>query len=177
MEFEKLRYPIGKFSYQPVQTVKLIEQKIEDISSFPTRLVFTLNDVSQDDCQKKYRPGGWSLVQLVHHLADSHMNSFIRFKLALTEENPTIKPYFDNLWAELPDATKFTIKPSLQILQGLHHRWGILLNSMQNEQWKRTIFHPEHQQEQSLFFLLQYYAWHGNHHLEHIKMAIENPVY
>lgn len=99
------------------------------------------------------------------------MNSFIRFKLALTEENPTVKPYVDNLWAECPDASMTDLMPSLLILQGLHKRWGVLLNTIENEQWDNTIFHPEHQQEQSLFFLLQHYAWHGNHHLAHIKIA------
>jgi hypothetical protein len=116
-----------------------------------------------------YRTGGWTIRQVVHHCADSHMNSYIRFRLALTEEVPTIKPYREELWAELADARKMPIEPSLMILQGVHARWVVMLRSLSSDQWPRLWFHPDDMKEFSLLQGLQLYVWHGKHHLAHIQ--------
>src|SRR5690606_40023431 len=121
---------------------------------------------------KRYRPEGWTIRQLVHHCADSHMNSFIRFKLTLTEETPTIKPYLEDLWAELPDASHLPIDSSLDVLKGLHHRWTALLKSLTEEDLKRQFIHPETNERISLETNIGIYAWNGDHHLAHMGQMV-----
>lgn len=164
------RYPIGPFNLPENVTKAHIEQWIEEIKMLPQRLRFVLEGCNERDLSSTYRDKGWTVKQLVHHLADSHMNSFIRFKLGLTEDVPTVKPYDENAWAELPDA-HLPIEVSLNILGGVHYRWSVLLESMTEEQWTRTFNHPENGLMR-LDHCIGHYAWHSNHHLAHIKAAL-----
>jgi hypothetical protein len=120
-----------------------------------------------------YRPGGWTVRQLVHHIADSHLNAIIRFKLALTEQEPSIKPYDEGAWAKLPDTTNTPPEVSLTLIEALHHRWTVLLRSMGSEDYRRTLFHPEHRRSFSLDEMLVTYSWHSAHHLRHITALAE----
>ncbi len=168
MELEKLKYPIGKFERPEIITKELVNKWIDEIESLSGRLKIEVENLSDEQLNTPYRPDGWTIRQVVHHLADSHMNSFIRIKLALTEEKPVIKPYFEKPWAELPDSKNLPIEPSLKILDGLLQRWVGLLKSLSEKELKRTFIHPEHKKEFSLDEIIGFYAWHGNHHLAHI---------
>lgn len=163
-----LRYPIGRFSYEGAMSAKQRERCINDIASLPEELAAALNGLNEEQLDTPYRPEGWTVRQVTHHLADSHMNSFIRFKLALTEEQPTIKPYFEERWALLEDAAKASADLSLMLLSGLHDRWVYLLRSMSEEDFSRTVFHPESQKIFTLDTFLALYSWHGRHHTAHI---------
>jgi hypothetical protein len=116
-----------------------------------------------------YRPGGWKIKQVIHHLADSHMNAFFRFKLALTEENPTVKAYDEAAWANLPDAV-MGIESSMAIIKAVHEKWGVLLSAMTEADFRKTYFHPEKQRSQTLAEVALMYAWHGMHHLAHVQL-------
>ncbi|WP_293881030.1 MULTISPECIES: YfiT family bacillithiol transferase [unclassified Sphingobacterium] len=170
-ELEKLRYPIGRFAISDVIDHTLLNDWIKTITDFPARLKSEVGDLTDDMLEKRYRPEGWTIRQVVHHCADSHMNSFIRFKLALTEEDPTIKLYEEKLWAELPDAKNIPIESSVKLLEGLHERWGILLKSLTDEQLERGFIHPATKRLISLKVNIGLYAWHCNHHLMHIANA------
>ena len=167
-----LRYPIGQFQRVSTLTADQRRDSIEAISEVPTRLRGAVDRLSDAQLDTPYRPGGWTVRQLVHHLADSHMNAFTRFKLALTEEEPTIKTYQENLWAELADTKTPPIDSSLAIIDNLHTRWVILLRSIQPEQFARKFRHPEWG-EDTIDFLLAQYAWHGKHHVAHIRSLRE----
>lgn len=170
MYLDALKYPIGNFVVPLNITPEMKRLWIAEIASFPDRLqneVSALNDVQLDT---SYRPGGWSLRQVVHHCADSHMNSFIRFKLALTEENPVIKPYFEDRWAELQDSKIMDVNLSISILKGLHARWVCLLTGMNEYDFMKIFIHPEQDRKITLAETTGLYAWHGNHHLGHISM-------
>jgi DinB superfamily len=169
IELEKLKYPIGVFVKPEVITADYLENCINDIESFPARLRSTIDNLYGPQLDTAYRPGGWTIRQVVHHCADSHMNSIIRFKLALTEEKPTIKPYWEDRWAELTDS-KMPVEPSLLLLEGLHARWALLLRSLKEEDLSRTFVHPEHGKEFRLDENIGVYAWHCNHHLAHITV-------
>ena len=165
---DSLRFPIGKFEAPTVLTQEIIDRYVKDIETFPARLnqaVIGLNDAQLDT---PYRPDGWTIRQVVNHCADSHMNSLIRFKLALTEEEPTIKPYYEERWAELADSKTIPIAPALSLLEGLHQRWTVLLKSLGSEDLAKTFIHPEHGKRFRLDENIGVYAWHGNHHLAHI---------
>lgn len=165
------RYPIGKF--QPVEySEQHREEWLRDILFLPRQLEMAILNLDEAQLDTPYREGGWSVRQLIHHVADSHMNAYIRFKLALTEDNPTIKPYDEAKWAELSDS-KLAINISLTLLHALHNRWYDLLKHMGPEDFNRTVYHPEHKKEQSLWFLLGLYAWHGYHHTKHITVLRE----
>lgn len=163
-----LRFPIGEFEIPSVITSKQIEDWINDIAVFPQHLSESVKDLSNDQLDTAYRPNGWTIRQVVHHCADSHMNSLIRFKLALTENNPTIKPYDEAQWAELSDSKTSPIQPSLQIINGLHERWVILLKSLTEGDLTKVFTHPEHRKTFSIAETIGLYAWHGRHHLAHI---------
>ena len=168
-----LRYPIGKFQFPSnVSDLQRLEW-ISDILKFPQQLRSLLQGLSEAQLQQTYRPGSWSVKQVVHHCADSHMNSFIRFKLALTEENPTIRPYYEDRWAQLPDGKSNDLTASLLLLDGLHIKWVGLLEGLSEAQLQRTFVHPEHGVEISLLENLATYSWHGRHHLAHIRMAVD----
>lgn len=166
-----LRYPIGKFQYNEEEVINSRDKFINEIATLAEKLTAVLNNLTEEQLNTPYREGGWTIKQVVHHLADSHMNSFIRFKLALTENNPVIKPYDENLWAELSDS-KIPINLSLDLINSLHQRWVILLNSMTATDYQKNLTHPEIGQL-DLNKCLALYAWHGNHHTAHIAFLKE----
>ncbi len=169
MELEPLRYPVGKFDYlKPISFID-VPEGIRIIVEFPTKLATLVHTLITNQLDTPYRPDGWTARQVVHHLADSHSNALIRFKLTLTEDNPTIKPYQENLWAELADSKITPVEVSLQLITALHKRWEILLDSMQESDFDRTYFHPESQQTFPLRQVVSLYAWHCNHHYAHVE--------
>jgi hypothetical protein len=163
---EDLRYPIGKFVHDKEPTPQKRAAWIKDIADLPAALRSAVAGLSPAQLDTPYREGGWTVRQVVHHLADSHMNSFIRFKLALTESTPQIKPYDEKAWALTPDAA-LDIDSSLSLLEGLHTRWVALLSSLGPQQLERTFLHPE-SGVQNLERTFQVYAWHCKHHVAHI---------
>ncbi len=169
MASNAVRYPIGKYHEPEKVTEDLLESCIGEISTFPKRLRAEVENLSEAQLDTPYREGGWTIRQLVNHCADSHMNSLIRFKLALTEDQPTIKPYFEDRWAELADSTNMPIEPAMQILEGLHIRWVLLLKSLSQEQLERSFLHPENGNQVRIKEAIGLYAWHCNHHLAHIQ--------
>jgi len=167
-----LRYPIGKFTFQGPLTEDQRKEFIDDIQHTPPRLVAAVQGMSQEQLDTPYRPGGWTVRQVVHHLPDSHMNAYIRWKLALTEDEPTIKPYLEDRWAELEEARTAPIQLSLALLDALHRRWVLMLRAMKPQEWKRTFRHPELGLV-SLEKNLALYSWHGRHHVAHITALCE----
>lgn len=165
-DFE-LRYPVGKFHAPQVISAADRSQWISEIEHLPSELAEAVGGLSVHHLDAPYRPGGWTIRQVVHHLPDSHMNAYVRVRLALTEETPTIKPYAEARWAELEDAKSGDISLSLNLLNALHARWVILFRSLDEEEFARALRHPEHG-EVKLERLLAMYAWHGKHHLAHI---------
>lgn len=172
MDIDQLRYPVGKFS-APINTTPEQRQLwIEEIKDLPALLDHELQGLSSNDFLKTYRPGGWNITQIVHHLADSHMNSFIRFKLALTEDHPTIKPYKEDKWGEMPDNKILDLTHSLGILKSLHYRWGFMLDHMPASDFTNAGYiHPDKGRIVPLNEVLALYAWHCRHHLAHIRNA------
>ena len=132
-----------------------------------------MRGLSDPQIDTPYRPGGWTVRQVVHHVPDSHLNAYLRFKLALTEENPTICPYDEQRWAQLPDTMGTPVGVSLMLLEAVHRRWVVLLTAMQESDWSRTFFHPEHQKAFRLDYVLAMYAFHGRHHVAHITKLRE----
>ncbi|HSZ71626.1 MAG TPA: putative metal-dependent hydrolase [Cytophagaceae bacterium] len=169
-----LQFPIGKYEAPQTLTQELVNGYIKDIASFPKRLLQAVKGLDKQQLDTPYRPGGWTIRQVVHHCADSHMNSLIRFKLALTEETPTIKPYYEERWAELADSKNMDITPSLLLLEGLHQRWVTLLQSLTAKDLEKTFIHPEHGKRFRLDENIGVYAWHCNHHLAHINTLKKN---
>jgi uncharacterized damage-inducible protein DinB len=162
------RYPIGKFSYSGPPTAEEKQKFLDDIEQAPAQLRAAVASLSEQQLDTPYRDGGWTVRQVVHHVPDSHMNSYMRFKLALTEDNPTIKPYMEDLWAELPEAKSAPVEVSLSLLEDLHRRWMLLLRGLKPEDWKRTFRHPELGSVE-LEKNLALYAWHGKHHVAHVR--------
>lgn len=174
LELELLKYPIGKF----IRGTKAdgSERRAECIAAielFPNKLWAAVKEMGQEQLETPYRPGGWSARQLVHHIADSHGQSLHRFKLALTEDRPTIKPYKEALWAEHADARTMALEPSFGIIAGTHARWVVLMRSMAPPEYDRAFYHPEQQREISLAEALELYVWHSAHHLRHITALKE----
>jgi hypothetical protein len=176
-EEEYLRFPFGKEEEREVYSKPFSEalknELLNDIKTLPAMLEFTVKNLDEYQLDTPYRPGGWTVHQLIHHIADSHMNAYIRFKLALTEDNPVIKPYDQAAWAELPDTKKLPINISLTLLHALHARWYQLMYEMIAEQWGRTVYHPERKKTLTLWELLKSYSWHGLHHTAHITKLRE----
>jgi uncharacterized damage-inducible protein DinB len=164
---DDLRYPVGKFLYDGPPTEEQKQDLLHEIALTPANLRSAVKSLSEAQLDTEYRPGGWTVRQVVHHVPDSHLNSYVRFKLALTEDEPTIKPYAEDRWAELPDSKTTPIEVSLTLLETLHDRWVRLLRSLTPEQWKRTFRHPE-LGPMTLEKTLALYAWHGRHHVAHI---------
>ena len=172
MTNEILQYPIGKFKPPVSYTQQDINSWIRDIAELPGRLRNVVMTLNEDDLNLPYRPGGWTIRQVVHHIADSHMNSIIRFKWALTENNPTIKAYEEAEWALLPDY-RLPIEPSLKMLEGIHQHMVAMFQSFTEREWDRTFVHPESGATISLKRNLAMYAWHGKHHLAHITEVLK----
>jgi uncharacterized damage-inducible protein DinB len=164
---ESLMYPIGKFQFDGAVSSGQREAWIGDIEQAPRQLREAVAGLTGEQWSTPYRPGGWTVKQVVHHLADSHMNSIVRFKLALTEVSPVIKPYEEAQWALLPDSADTEAEVSLVLLESLHKRWVVLLRSMKEEDYARTFRHPESGVVR-LDRNLGIYAWHGRHHIAHI---------
>lgn len=169
---ESLKYPIGKFRKPDQVAQQTIDHWIEQIEHLPVQLSDMIEGLAAEQLEGTYRPGGWTIRQVVHHLADSHMNSYIRFRLALTEDHPVIKPYMEDKWAELPDAKTGDVNISLLLLENLHKRWALLLRSLRKNELSRTFIHPESGAYIRLDENIGFYAWHGNHHLAHIQNAL-----
>ncbi|MFD0694573.1 YfiT family bacillithiol transferase [Paenibacillus sp. GCM10027628] len=165
---DELRFPIGLFEHEGEITQEQLQQWMADIGSTPRRLREAVAGLSDEQLDTPYRPGGWTVRQVVHHVTDSHINSYMRFKLALTEEEPTIRPYYEDRWAELSDGKSAPVELSLTLLDALHSRWMILLDSLHREQLSRAFVHPESGNTIRLDWNVGNYAWHGNHHIAHI---------
>ncbi len=169
---EELRYPVGKYQPQPFSE-KQLQEWITDIKFLPQHLENAILNLDNKQLDEPYRPDGWTVKQVVHHVADSHMNAYIRFKLGLTEDNPTIKPYDEVAWANLSDTQNLPINVSLTLLHSLHLRWVEVLKNITTPEWSRPVFHPEQKKELTLWMLLGSYAWHGRHHTAHITSLRE----
>lgn len=168
---QDLRYPIGPADKSTPLSSGERAQRIDAIGATPSLLRQAVAGLSDDQLDTPYRPGGWTVRQTVHHVADSHINAFVRFRLGLTEENPTIKPYDEKAWSELPDM-QLPIEVSLRLLDGLHERWVHMLRAQPSAAFERRIFHPENG-PMTLDAVLSMYAWHGRHHTAHITSLRE----
>lgn len=162
-----LRYPIGQYEPQPFSDRQKREW-LQDIQFLPGLIENAIENLDEKQLETPYRDGGWTIKQVVHHVPDSHMNAYTRFKLGLTEDKPTIKPYDEAKWADLRDVEVVPINISITLLYALHTRWHAAIRDISNEQWQRTVYHPESKKEMSLWYLLGSYAWHGKHHVAHI---------
>lgn len=169
-DIDRFKFPIGKFEKPDKITKALLDKAIAEIRRFPDDLKALVENMSDAQLDMPYRDGGWTARQVVHHCGDSHMNAFIRFKLALTEKNPTIKAYNEAEWAKLPDSS-LPLSFSIDILKGLHYKWVHLLEGMSTSDFGKTYFHPESKSKVSLEEATLMYEWHGKHHLAHIKIV------
>lgn len=161
------RYPVGKYAPPAEVTPAMRSAAIDEIAGAPANVSAALKGLNDSQLDTPYRDGGWTVRQVVHHMADSHMNAYIRWRLALTETEPTIKPYEENDWAKLEDAAHAPVEVSVRLLESLHDRWVRLLRSLKPEDFARTFRHPEHG-VRTLEWMLFLYAWHGRHHTAHI---------
>jgi uncharacterized damage-inducible protein DinB len=164
------RYPIGPFTYDPDVTAATRAAAIATIASLPRELRTVTAPLTDRQIDTPYRDGGWTVRQVVHHVADSHINAYVRFRWALTEDTPTLKAYDENAWSRLPDAATAPVALSLDLLSALHARWVALLNSLTDDDFARAMVHPKSGQ-QPLDRFLQLYAWHGRHHTAHVKLV------
>lgn len=168
---DALRYPTGP---APLLTAPLTPAEraahLAELTALPAQLAAMAQQLGPEHLARPYRPGGWTGQQVLHHLADSHLNAYCRFRLALTEDNPTIKPYDEAAWAELPDVAAEPVEVSLRLLASLHQRWAALLQRLSFTQWQRTFYHPGSRQTTTLDQALATYAWHGRHHLAHLAL-------
>ena len=167
-----LRFPIGKFHFDGPLTDDQRNNALDDVATTPANLRAAVKGLSEAQLDTPYRPEGWTVRQVVHHMPDSHMNSYVRFKLALTEDEPTIKTYAEDRWAELADTKATPIGVSLTLFDSLHDRWVRLMRSLTTEDWKRSFRHPD-LGPMSLEKALALYAWHGRHHVTHITALRE----
>lgn len=161
------RYPVGKFQKPDAYTPASRAAAIDEIATLPKNARAAVAGLSDAQLDTPYREGGWTIRQVIHHLADSHMNAYIRHRFTVTEDKPTVKPYDENVWASLPDAKSGPVDWSLSILEGVHARWATLLRSLRSEDFSRAFVHPEHG-ERILDWNVAMYAWHSRHHVAHI---------
>ena len=161
---DPVRYPIGQFDWGQAITQATRRDDIAAIVAVPATVRAAVHGLSDAQLDTPYREGGWTPRQVVHHIADSHMNAYIRYKLALTEQIPTIKPYEESAWAEVIDARIAPVESSLSLIDGLHARWGVLLGYMTDEDFAKTFYHPDHKREISLDSITALYGWHSRHH-------------
>lgn len=172
MNLEELKYPVGKFIKPQFINKEMLDAAISEIEKFPSLVKAEIQNLDEIDLQLRYRPDGWTISQVVHHCADSHINSYLRFKLALTENLPTIKPYEESLWADLPD-NQLSPLVSLQLLEALHTRWVYLLKTLSEDDLNKEFIHPEQLENISLRENILIYSWHCRHHVAHIGQAKE----
>ena len=167
------RYPVGRVERQSQLEPSRRAELIAEIQALPEALKAILSEVRDDQLDLPYREGGWTIRQVVHHLADSHVNLHCRLRLALTEDSPTIRPYDEALWAELPDVGSTPPEVSVALIEGLHRRITDLLRALPEDAFRREVVHPEHGRGQTLDELITIYSWHGRHHLAHIRQALD----
>lgn len=173
MENESLRYPIGNFSYPETVSEQEIHDAIKTIAAFPNKLTSLVENLSEEALQYRYRPDGWTILQVIHHCADSHINSFTRFKGAIANQPFQIKGYDEKKWAITADVLNEPIQSSLEILKGLHKRWATFLIALNHEEWEYKLYHPESGALINVKQLLMNYAWHCEHHYAHVENAIK----
>lgn len=166
---EQAMYPIGRFQIPEKYMPEMQDAWIDAIEALPGWLDIVIQNLDEHQLQTPYREGGWTIHQVIHHIADSHMNAFIRLKLALSEDSPTVKPYDEKIWADMPDVETVPVNISITLLHALHRRWGQLLRNMEPEDWERTIYHPEHERYIPVWEMTDQYAWHGRHHMEQVR--------
>lgn len=164
-------FPIGKYEPAPYSE-SLLRERLLEIRFLPQLLELSIQHLDEYQLNTPYRNGGWTVKQVVHHIADSHLNAYIRFKLALTENNPTIKPYNQDSWANMSDVG-LPVNVSTTLLHALHMKWHEFMLHMRTEDWEKTLYHPEYEKSMNLWYMLGNYAWHGKHHVAQISSLIE----
>ena len=169
----QLKFPIGEYNPPKEINPQHVSDWIQSIESFPKKVKELTQHLTIEQKNWRYRPNGWKIKQVVHHCADSHINSITRFKLAVTEDNPTIRPYYEDRWAELIDSHDDNLEDSLMLLTGLHNKWVKLLKNFSATDLKKEFIHPEHGRKFVLDEAIGMYAWHCNHHLAHIKQGLD----
>lgn len=169
---ETERYPIGRFVRPADFSGAAVAAAVASIEGLPRKLLANVSNLSAADWGLQYRPGSWTVRQLVHHIVDANLNNYTRFKFALTEDNPVIKPYLEDRWAELEDARAGEMRPALDLMSALHTRWVQGMRLMDERQWCRAFFHPDQQRNVPLFEAAALYAWHGEHHLGQVRRAL-----
>ena len=170
---EHLQYPVGRYQKPEGYTPGLKKEWIAVLQALPSWMDACIENLDEHQLEIPYRAGGWNIRQVVHHVADSHMNAYIRLRLALTEDNPTVKPYIESAWAELPDVATVPVNVSVTMLHAMHRRIVALLQAIAPEDWERTYYHPEHKRDFPLWEVVAMYAWHSRHHTEHIMQLRE----
>lgn len=172
MELEKLRFPVGRLNYTGIPSAEERQELIKHIEEFPSNMRQAVQGLSKEQLEWRYRPDGWNIRQVVHHVADSHMNALIRFKLAISEDKPTIKPYFEDRWAKHPDMD-LDIEVSLDLLEPLHKRLVHLIKNLSDDELSRQYVHPEYNKTFDLNFTIAMYSWHSRHHHAHVLQALQ----
>jgi len=173
MDLEKLKYPIGQFIMPDIFDENQAQIWISEIEALPAQIKKITENLSEDELKQVYRPDGWTLKQVIHHIPDSHMNAYIRFKQAITEDIPVVRPYYEERWAETEEAKNGDIKMSVMLLESLHQRWVVFLKTIKFEDYQRKYIHPSVDKELTLANMLGMYAWHGKHHLMQITNTIK----
>jgi len=168
---ELLRYPIGKYEWNTEPSKSALELAISTLNDFPAKLNELVSGLPKTTLLNRYRPDGWTIAQVIHHLADSHMHCYLRLKHAILEDTPTIKDYNESDWANTPDGASLSIAYSVSLIEALHQRWCVFLNSMEPSDFEKTYFHPERKKYYPIGTTLLLYAWHSNHHLAHLQIA------
>lgn len=166
---EQLMYPVGRYVTSSEFTPDLLTEWTNVLRALPSWMDACIENLDEQQLKVSYREGGWTIQQVVHHVADSHMNAYIRLKLALTEDNPTIKPYDQDAWAEMIDTKSLPVNLSVTLLHALHRRMVAIIENMQPADFMRTYYHPEYKRSFPLWEMVATYAWHSRHHTEHIK--------
>ncbi|NOT38567.1 MAG: putative metal-dependent hydrolase [Saprospiraceae bacterium] len=166
------RYPIGPWSAPDQISSQMVKNWIFDIKSLPQLLLTESKRITNSNIQNQYRDGSWTIRQVIHHVADSHINAYIRHKLCISTDQPTINPYPEEIWAEMKDVHSVPIEVSLQLIQSLHHRWSDFLESLSDTDYSRGFIHPQHNRLILMQESIGMYSWHGRHHLEHVRIAL-----
>lgn len=176
-ETEIARYPIGEYAAPAAFDPTSIRNWIDLLENFPRWLDVLIENLDEAQLHTPYRPGGWSMQQIIHHLADSHMVAYTRLKLALTEENPTVAPYREDRWAETPEVAEVPVNVSITLLHALHRRWAALLRALPEADWHRTFYHPERGHAVAVWELIHFYVWHSRHHAEQMRQLREREAW